>query len=279
MDAFKGHKAVFSFRIDLDYFIPEQVMKVLEVAEKNSERMTWFINGKSSQHYPELIKRIAETQDVQNHGHSHFASEDEKANYDNIMNTDKFLRSTGIKPVAFSSPFGKWSEGMCRAVEKAGYLYSSEFRQPGKAFPFNPMLNRKKSKALQVPVHPVCEADLFYRGYSMKDAKKYFTRIIQLSYDSRIPIFLYGHPNYALGKYPEILQHIFHKISRLEDVWHTTLTQYAKFWIKNKPKTGEGKDFNNVPLTKKINPLAYLRNYQNHLLMKARMKKTGITNV
>ena len=279
MDAFKGHKTVFSFRIDLDYFIPEQVMKVLEVTEKNGERMTWLINGKSSQHYPELVKRIAETQDVQNHGHEHFASEDEKANYDNIMKTDKFLRSVGIKPVAFSSPFGKWSEGLCMAVEKAGYPYSSEFRRFGKAFPFNPLINGKNSKALQVPVHPVCEADLFYRGYSVKDAKEYFTKIIRLSCNNRIPIFLYGHPNYALGKYPEILQHILHEISSLEDVWHTTLTDYAGFWIKNKPKTGEEKDLNNAFLTKKINPLSYLRNYKNHLLMKARMKKTGITNV
>ena len=36
----------FSFRIDLDYFLPQHVMKVLEVAEKHNVKMTWFINGK-----------------------------------------------------------------------------------------------------------------------------------------------------------------------------------------------------------------------------------------
>lgn len=278
MDCFKGRSGVFSFRIDLDYFIPSHVMSVLDVAEKYGVSMTWFINGKSSLRYGELIRRIAETQDVQNHGFVHTNFPGYQGSYDNIVRGASFLRQLGIQPVGFSAPHGAWHESLGRALRDAGCLYSSEFRQFRTVYPFFQVLAGKRTGVLQVPVHPVSEGDLFYRGYTVGEVIRYFRSIIDVSYRGRVPIFLYGHPNYGLGKYPQILTAILEETKGL-DLHHTSLTDYARFWIRKKPRiSGKDADFNSAFLAKRMNIPVYARNYCHYLALEARKRFTGIDN-
>jgi peptidoglycan/xylan/chitin deacetylase (PgdA/CDA1 family) len=229
---FNGHRAAFAFRIDTDFFHPEHVKKTLEVAEKHGIKMTWFTSMETGQFHKQDIKRIAETQDVQNHAFEHETFEDEEKNFQNIMKADSMLKEIGIECNGFASPFGKWNQGLAMALERTGYLYSSEFREGRNVFPFYPAIGGKKANVLQVPVHPVSFGNLLESGYSVQESMDYFDKIIDLLYVEQVPIFLYCHPAGRLGKYPRVLDGIFAKIKELDDVWFTNLTEYADFWKK-----------------------------------------------
>jgi len=227
---FGKHKAVFAYRIDTDFFHPEHVKKTLDVAEKHGIKMTWFASMSTGQYHKKDILRIAETQDAQNHAFEHETYQEEEKNFQNIMKADKMLKEWGIECSGFAAPFGKWNIGLAKALEKTGYLYSSEFREGRNVFPFFPMLGEKKAKVLQVPVHPVSFGNLLESGYSVQESMDYFDKIIDLLYTEQVPIFLYCHPAGRLGKYPQVLDRIFAKVKELDDVWFTNLTEYAEFW-------------------------------------------------
>lgn len=232
MKFFLNHRAVFNFRIDVDHFYPKHALKVLEVAEKFEKKMTWFITADKAEKFSELVKRISQTQDVQSHAFTHKVFSDKKQNFENIKKADAYFKSIGISVCGFAAPFGEWNEGIGENLEKLNYLYTSEFSVGSKIFPFFPVINNKKSKLLQVPVHGVSLGNLLDRGYSPKKAVIYFEKIIDFFYENKIPIFLYGHPERRLGKYPEVLTKIFEKINSKEDIFETTLTDYARNWIK-----------------------------------------------
>ncbi len=233
---FNGHKGIFAFRIDLDFFHPKHVEKTLKAAEKHEIDMTWFVNMETGQFHEREIKRIAKTQDVQNHAFLHETFKDSVKNFENIMKGDKLLQEMGVKCSGFAAPFGFWNKELGSALEKTGYEYSSEFRKGKNIFPFYPKGNGKKSKVLQVPIHPICLGSLFESGYNEKEAIEYFDKIIKLLYEKQIPIFLYGHPTGRIGAHPKVLEKIFEKVKELDDVWFTNLTEYANFWKKKKFK-------------------------------------------
>ena len=236
---FNGHKGIFTFRIDLDFFHPKHVEKTLEAAEKHGIRMTWFVNMETGQFHEREIKRIAKTQDVQNHGFLHETFKNSGKNLENIMKADKMLKEMNVKCKGFAAPFGFWNKELGTALEKTGYEYSSEFREGKSIFPFYPKANGEKAKVLQVPIHPICLGNLFESGYNEKEAIEYFGKIIKLLYEKQIPIFLYGHPTGRLGEHPKVLEKIFEKVNELDDVWSTNLTDYAGFWKKKKFKQRE----------------------------------------
>jgi hypothetical protein len=142
------------------------------------------------------------------------------------------LKGMGIECRGFASPFGKWNQGLAMALERTGYLYSSEFREGRNVFPFYPMAGGKKAGVLQVPVHPISLGNLLESGYSVQESMDYFDRAIDLLYSEQVPIFLYGHPAGRIGKYPKVLDGIFKKVKKLDGIWFTNLTEYAEFWKK-----------------------------------------------
>ncbi len=233
---FNGYKGVFAFRIDLDFFHPGHVMNTLRVAEKHGIKTSWFINMHTGQYHGKEIKRIAETQDVQNHGFLHEQFKSEGKALESIKKADELLQKIGVKSMGFAAPFGKWGPYVGAALQKTGYSYSSEFREGKNILPFYPTVNGKKSKVLQVPVHPICLGELLENCYSPKEAVEYFGKVIDLFYRKQIPIFLYGHPTGRLGKNLEVLDRIFSKAKELDDVWFTTLTEYALFWKRKRFK-------------------------------------------
>jgi peptidoglycan/xylan/chitin deacetylase (PgdA/CDA1 family) len=236
---------------------------VRDVAEKHNMKMTWFINGNSSKKYPDLIKNIAKSQDIQSHGYYHRAFKSKIHNYNNLKLWDDILKSIGIEVSGFSAPFGYWNEELGKALEKMKYLYSSEFWVKNKVLPFFPLIKNSKSRVLQVPIYPICLGNLLKRGYNIQAIKHFYNKIIDDFYSTQIPIFLYGHPTIRLGKYPEILDFIFNKIKTKDDVWFVTLTEYAKFWIKNNLR------YNNE---KKIDILKLKRYHSRMLLLELRNK-------
>ncbi len=227
---FNGNKAAFAFRIDLDFFHPRHVEETLRVAERHGIKMTWFVNMQTGQFHEREIKRIAKTQDVQNHGFLHETFGDKEANLENVLKGHELLGGMDVKCNSFAAPFGYWNQALGKALEETGYEYSSEFREGKNVFPFYPKLAGKKAKVLQMPIHPICLGNLFESGYNEEEAIEYFDRIIGLLYEKRLPIFLYGHPTGRLGAYPQVLDSIFKIAKQLDGIWFTSLTDYAKFW-------------------------------------------------
>lgn len=227
---FNGHKAAFAFRIDLDYFHPAHVARTLEAAEKHGIRMTWFVNMETGRFHEEELRGIGKSQDVQNHGFFHKTFDGAKENLENILRADSHLKEMGFSCRGFAAPFGKGNAQLGQALERAGYGYSSEFREGRKIFPFYPELGSGKASILQVPIHPVCLGSLLELGYNEEEAIGYFGKVIDFFYGKQIPIFLYGHPTGRLGAYPRVLESIFEKVKGLDGVWFTDLTEYAEFW-------------------------------------------------
>ena len=233
MKEFNGHKGVFAFRIDLDYFHPKHVDRTLEVAEKHGIEMTWFVNMETGKFHESELRRMGKSQDVQNHGFFHETFDDSEKNLENILRADKCLGEMGFGCSGFAAPFGYWNKSLGIALEKSGYGYSSEFREGRGIFPFYKEADKKKAGVLQVPIHPICLGSLLESGYKPEEAMDYFDKIIDFFYKKQIPIFLYGHPTGRLGAYPKVLDRIFEKVKKLDDVWLTNLTDYAAFWKKN----------------------------------------------
>jgi len=242
LDEFNGHRGIFTFRIDLDYFHPKHVDRALEAAEKHGIKMSWFVNMETGKFHKDELRRIGESQDVQNHGFFHQTFEESEKNLENILRADRYLKEMGFGCSGFAAPFGYWNKSLGIALEKSGYEYSSEFREGREIFPFYPELGKagelqagteaKKGTVLQLPIHPVCLGSLLESGYKPEEAIDYFERVIDLFYEKQIPIFLYGHPTGRLGAYPEVLDRVFEKVKSLEDIWFTNLTEYAGFWKK-----------------------------------------------
>jgi peptidoglycan/xylan/chitin deacetylase (PgdA/CDA1 family) len=230
LEEFNGHKAAFAFRIDLDYFHPKHVDRTLEVAEKHDIKMTWFVNMETGKFHERELRRIGKSQDVQNHGFFHQTFNDSEKNLENLLRADNHLKDMGFGCSGFAAPFGYWNKSLGDALEKAGYGYSSEFREGRGIFPFYKELHAKKAKVLQIPIHPVCLGSLLESGYKPEEAMRYFDKVIDFFYEKQIPIFLYGHPTGRLGAYPKVLDRIFEKVKCLDDVWLTNLTDYAAFW-------------------------------------------------
>jgi len=235
MDAFNGHRAVFNFRVDVDHFYPPHVMPLLELAEKYDVKMSWYVTADAASRYPDFVKRLAQSQDVQSHSYVHRTYETENENRENMERAHKFFAGIGVDVEGFAAPFGKWNQSVTTAAEKMGYAYTSEFIEGNRIFPFFPEIGNRKSSVLQIPVHGISEGNLFDRGYNKAQVNEYFSKIVDYFYANSIPIFIYGHPEERLGRHPDILESIFMKIRQKEDVLHTTLTDYADFWIKEKP--------------------------------------------
>jgi len=222
---------------------------------------------KTAKNYPDIIKRLNETQDVQSHGYYHKIYQTEEGYLNDMKMADDILRKNGIKVKGFSAPYGTWNEEMGKALNKMKYAYSSEFFVGNKVFPFFPTIENKKSNVLEVPVFGVAPCDLLRFGYPIQNIKSYFKQIINIFYENQIPIFLYGHVTNKLGKYPEILDYIFKEIEKKDDVWITNISDYANFWIKNRIKHVSNKLIAiNVNVRKYNSPIAFLFDLRNLIL-------------
>ena len=75
----------------------------------------------------------------------------------NLERAHRILCSSGIEPVGFAGPHGRWRASLDEQLEDLGYLYSSDFQIGYDDFPFYPWRGDRFSRVLQIPVHPVCE--------------------------------------------------------------------------------------------------------------------------
>jgi hypothetical protein len=61
-------------------------------------------------------------------------------------------------------------------------------------------------------------------------ALAHFKQIIAEKHSGGEPIFLYGHPDGRLGRYPHVLRETLAAVAGYRDIWRTTLAEFASWW-------------------------------------------------
>ena len=122
------------------------------------------------------------------------------------------MRAAGIEPVGFAAPHGRFNGGLHAALESLGVSHSSEFGLAYDDLPFFPY----EGRVLQIPVHPIC-LGVFLEAHNEATcppwtpadaaqlALSHFERMIDEKRLAGEPIFLYGHPEGRLGRFPHLL--------------------------------------------------------------------------
>lgn len=225
----KSLKTAFAFRTDTDFALQEHLINFHKIAKKHSLNFTWFIDVKSQENFPEVIKKLSEEgEDIQVHCFKHFTYSDEKKNFENIVRAKEWLISLGIKPKGFSAPQGIWNEPLNNALEKLNFSYSSEFSYSYDDFPSFPILQNKKfSSVIQIPVHPISAGNLHLAHFTISGMIDYFKTIIEWKYNNSEPIFLYGHP---VQGYENVLDSFLTHLKEKKDIWFTNFTQFSEWW-------------------------------------------------
>lgn len=224
------YRSAFNFRVDLDEPNPDDYRRFARAREPIADCCTHFVSTHAYGDRPSILADLRR-HDSQSHGHFHFVYRDRTVNRRNIARADAILRESGIVPIGFAAPHGRWNVGLDDVLEEAGYLYSSDFQIGYDDLPFFPWKEGRFSNVLQVPIHPVCEGLFLEAGIrDQYTIAEYFQSVIEHKLNAKEPAFVYGHPERRLARMPEVLDHIARLIDGESLVWRTTLSDWASWW-------------------------------------------------
>ena len=229
-------KLPFNFRLDYDEYHAEDFATVLDLVQRLPECFSHFICAASFENQPQALDRLRGF-DVGSHGYWHHTYDDPLENRRNIARGITSLRAHSIEPSGFVAPHGRFNRGLLAVLQELGVGHSSEFGLAYDELPFFPV----DSKVLQVPVHPIClgicleAAGEHGSGAPALRAAadvlaEYFRWIATAKYQAGEPIFLYGHPEHRLGRFPHVLRGVLETVSQFAAVWKTTLSEFAAWW-------------------------------------------------
>jgi len=220
-----GQKNIFGFRIDTDFASDDEIKNLYSVLNENKIKATWFVETKSHENNLSIFKEF-DNQEIALHCYEHKLYKATNSNLNDIEKGISILKSAGFIPSGYASPFGEWNSSLALAVDKAQFLYSSEFGYVYDSLPVHSLVNNKKSKSLQISVHPISVGRLNIAGHSDSDMIKYYSDIINEKINSYLPVFLYTHP---AQKRFEVFDSLFKKINEL-NISSITFNEYALWW-------------------------------------------------
>jgi hypothetical protein len=122
-------------------------------------------------------------------------------------------------------------------MEQLDIGHSSEFGLGYDDLPFYPA----NSQVLQIPVYPICLGICLEAWRRSPHGRinpapvveafiGHLQHVAQARYDAGLPIFLYGHPDGRLGRYPQVLLRVLESVGGLAGVWHVDRTRFAAWW-------------------------------------------------
>jgi hypothetical protein len=224
------YRSAFSFRADLDEPVPEDYHRFAAARAPLAGCCTHFISTHAYTHHADVLSDLR-GQDAQSHGHFHHVYRDPEANRRNLERAHRILRASGFEPVGFAGPHGRWRSSLDDQLEDLGYLYSSDFQIGYDDFPFYPWKEKRFSRILQIPVHPVCEGLFLEAGLSDPALiGTYFRRVVESRLDAGELVVLYGHPERRLGRMPAILTLLGRVIDNHPLTWRATFSELARWW-------------------------------------------------
>jgi peptidoglycan/xylan/chitin deacetylase (PgdA/CDA1 family) len=230
------YRSAFCFRLDHDQYVPNDFDAVLTATHGHEDAFSHYVCGSSFEPHPAAMARLAGL-DVGSHGFHHHTYRDPIENRRNIERGIDVLRAAGIEPSGFVAPHGRFQPSLPRTLAELSVTHSSEFGWAYDDLP-SPV---DEWPVLQIPIHPVCLGiclEAVERSGGGERARRsavdaiiaHFDRVARAKHQAGEPVFLYGHPDGRLGRYPEVIRAALKTISQLGAIWPTNFTHMAAWW-------------------------------------------------
>ena len=230
----EGEQTIFTFRVDSDAGTEQDVTELFELCKRNSIPTMWFLDTKSHQEWLGRFGTFAD-QDIGVHCYEHSTSVSYDRNEENFVRAVSLLEKNGIHPIGASAPFGTWNRAIARVFEHLGMSFSSEFSLDYDDMPFFPMIDKRFTPVLQIPIHPICVGSMRRAGYNDQEMLEYFRRIIDKKITEREPICLYHHPTHHRW---DVIEGAFRYL-RSKNIRALSYSQYARWWRERNAHTAE----------------------------------------
>lgn len=223
-------RSAFNLRVDLDEHAPDDYFAFARARAPIEDATTHFVSTAAYGDAPDVLADLRRL-DAHSHGHYHVVYREREANRVNLRRALDRLDAAGIAGQGFAAPHGRWNPGLAEELEEAGCSFSSEFQVGYDDLPFFPWLGKRRSTALQVPVHPICEGLFFDAGAG--DAAPviaHLTAVVHAKIVAGEPAFVYGHPERRLGRFPEIVTALADLVADEPMTWRVGLDTFARWW-------------------------------------------------
>jgi hypothetical protein len=232
------YRTAFNFRFDHDEFVASDFTAVMDAVAGRETMTSHFVCASTHQAAGDALRRL-DGCDVGSHGFHHHTYRTFAENGLNIARGIETLRRWGFEPSGFAAPHGHYHAELAAAITACGITHSSEFAA---VYDDVPQWIDDGGDVLQLPIHPVClgivleaaarehrhDAELQHRAAD--DTADYFLATAEAKRRARDLIFLYGHPDRRLGRYPHVLRQLFATVETWPDVWTTSLTEFQRWW-------------------------------------------------
>lgn len=240
------YRSAFNFRFDHDNYHPADFDRTLSAIDGWEDATSHYVCASTHVEHADALRRLAGMH-VGGHGYWHHTYRNREDNEQNLRRGLDVLRAAGLEPIGFVAPHGRHNPGLQAALDALRIEHSSEFALAYDDVPFFPV----RSGVLQVPIHPIClgvvmeaalaafkqtprpdnESGVDYAA-AVEVTLAHFQQVARQKYVAGEPIFLYGHPDGRVGRYPELLRETFATVANFSAVWKTTLAEFARWWRK-----------------------------------------------
>jgi hypothetical protein len=216
---------LLAIRIDTDNGTPEEIDELYRISSEAGVPFTWFLDAGSHRSW---LGRFAdmERQEIGLHCYDHRIYLDAAKDEENIRRGLSAMNESGLAPSSFAAPFGFWSPDLGRAIDRAGFRYSSEFAWAYDSLPHYPVNHAGRYATMQIPVHPIAIGSLRRCGYTAAQMVQYFHHVVAEKLSRREPLFFYHHPGH--GEWDVVRELCDH--GRSSGARPVTLGDYAAWW-------------------------------------------------
>ena len=220
-------QSIFNFRIDTDSATEEEIDSLYQLCLNRDTSATWFVETKSARDRIGQFARM-QNQEIGLHCYRHKVSRNYSFNKLNIEKGCRTLKIANIPFCGYAAPYGEWNIPLAKAIEEAGFIYSSEFTLDYDNLPFYPYLRNRFSSVLQIPIHPISTGRLRNARHMEDDIRNYFKEVIKERIEHNLPLFIYDHPSSVnLNVLNWLLQYVNKK-----GVSTISLKDYVHWWKK-----------------------------------------------
>jgi hypothetical protein len=232
------YQSAFNFRIDYDEYNSRDFQTTRSAISGHEHATSHYVCGANYEkagHALEYLRGL----DVGTHGYRHHVYRTVCENVNNVQRGIEVLRQAKIEPSGFAGPHGRFNRALLAALEECDVTHSSEFGLAYDDLPFFP----GNDDVVQIPVHPIslgillegvqstpCHKSSERQPTAADVAIHHFREFARSQHSVGEPAFLYGHPTRRLGRFPQVLEHVFQEAESLTTMWHTTLTNFAAWW-------------------------------------------------
>ena len=229
------YRSAFHLRLDHDRYVPHDFHALLDALAQHGDACSHFVCGGGFVESGRALERLRGLH-VGSHGFHHHTYRDQTVNARNIARGIDFLHAQGLNPVGFVAPHGRYPHGMGETLSRLGIPFSSEFGLIDDDLPMQP----RGSAVWQAPVHPVCLGICLEAARAAGVANAPLRAVATFSdyavawalarYAAGLPMFLYGHPDDRLGRWPQVIRDLLATVDALARVWRVTMLEFIRWW-------------------------------------------------